>query len=186
MPSDEILFEAEEKMEKAVEVLRGEYRGLRTGRASAGLVDSIRVEYYGSMTPLKQLASIGVPEASLIVIKPFDPGIVGDIEKAILASELGITPSNDGKLIRLAVPALSSDRRKQLGARVRELAEKARVAMRNIRRDANKKLDTEQKDKVLTEDERDTAKDDVQELIKGYEKKIDELVDKKTQEIMEI
>ena len=186
MPSDEILFQAEEKMEKAVDFLRDEYRGVRRGRAGAGLVDSIRIEYYGSMTPLKQLASIGVPESNLIVIRPFEPGICADIVKAILASELGITPSSDGKMIRLVVPPLSAERRKQLSARVRELAEEARVALRNIRRDANKKADQEQKDKVLSEDQRDGAKDDVQNLIKEYEKKVNELVEKKTQEVMEI
>ncbi len=186
MPSDEILLEAEEKMEKAVLVFRDHLRGLRTGRASAGLVDSIRVSYYGSATPLKHLASIAVPESNLIVIKPFDPKLCGEIEKAILSSELGITPANDGKVIRLAVPPLSAERRKQLVARVRELAEEARVALRNIRRDANKKIDQEQKDKLLTEDERDRAKEDVQELIKDYEKKVEELVEQKSQEILEI
>jgi ribosome recycling factor len=186
MPSDDILLDAEERMEKAVEYLRDELRGLRTGRATTGLVDSIRIEYYGSMTPLKQVANIAVPESNLIVVKPFDPSMCRDIEKAILDSELGITPNNDGKVIRLGVPPLSAERRKQLSARVRELAEEARVSLRNIRRDANKTADQEQKDKVLSEDERDDVKSEVQDLIKQYEAQVDERVKAKTTEVMEI
>ena len=123
MTSDEIIFDCEERMEKAVSVLRDSLRGLRTGRATPALVDSLRVEYYGSPTPLKQMANISAPEPSLIVIRPFDPSVLKDIEKAILASELGLTPMNDGKLIRLAIPPLSGERRKQLVARVKDLAE---------------------------------------------------------------
>src|SRR5213593_3521676 len=134
MTSDEIQFDCEERMEKAVSVLRDSLRGLRTGRATPALVDSLRVEYYGSATPLKQMANISAPEPSLIVIRPFDPSVLKDIEKSILASELGLTPMNDGKLIRLGIPPLSGERRKQLVARVKDLAEEARIAIRNVRR----------------------------------------------------
>ena len=185
MTSDEILFDAEERMEKAVTVFQDALRGLRTGRAKPALVDSVRVEYYGSPTPLKQMANISAPEPSLIVIRPFDPTVLKDIEKAILASELGLTPMNDGKLIRLAIPSLSGERRKQLVTRVKDLAEEARVAIRNVRRDANKNADQGEKDKVLTEDERDETKDQVQDLTKKYEGQINAVAEKKSQEILE-
>jgi ribosome recycling factor len=185
MTSDEILFDAEERMEKAVQVLQDSMRGLRTGRATPALVDSVRVEYYGSPTPLKQMANITAPEPSLIVIRPFDPSVLKDIEKAILTSELGLTPMNDGKLIRLAIPTLSGERRKQLTSRVKDLAEEARVAIRNVRRDANKHADQAEKDKTLTEDECEQTKEQVQDLTKKYESKINELADKKSAEILE-
>jgi ribosome recycling factor len=185
MSSDDILLDAEERMEKAVAVLSDDLRGIRTGQATPGLVDSIRVEYYGSSTPLKQLASVATPEAQLIVIRPFDPQTIKEIEKAILASDVGLTPNSDGRVIRLNVPPLSTERRRQMVTRVKELAENARVAIRNIRRDANKHADQEQKDKVLTEDERDRCKDDIQELTKTYEGKVNELAEKKEREIME-
>ncbi len=185
MTIDEILFDAEERMEKAVQVLTDSLRGLRTGRATPALVDSVRVEYYGSPTPLKQMANISAPEPSLIVIRPFDPTVLKEIEKAILTSELGLTPMNDGKLIRLAIPPLSTERRKQLTSRVKDLAEEARVAIRNVRRDANKAADQSEKDKDLTEDECEKTKEDVQNLTKQYEGKVNGLAEKKSAEIME-
>jgi len=185
MNRDEILFDAEERMEKAVTVLRDELRGLRTGRATPALVDSIRVEYYGSATPIKQMANIGAPEPALIMIRPFDPKTIKDIEKAILASELGLTPMSDGKMIRLAIPPLSGERRKQLVARVKELAEDARVAIRNVRRDANKQADQAEKEKELTEDDRDQTKEEIQELTKKLEGQVNDLAEKKSQEILE-
>jgi ribosome recycling factor len=185
MSSDEILFDAEERMEKAVTVLQDALRGLRTGRATPALVDSVRVEYYGSPTPLKQMANISAPEPSLIVIRPFDPTVLKDIEKAILASELGLTPMNDGKLIRLAIPPLSGERRKQLTTRVKDLAEEARVAIRNVRRDANKAADQAEKDKVLTEDQCEQTKEQIQDLTKMYEGQVNSLAEKKSAEIME-
>jgi ribosome recycling factor len=185
MTSDEILFDAEERMEKAAHVLQDSMRGLRTGRASPALVDSVRVEYYGSPTPLKQMANISAPEASLIVIRPFDPSVLKEIEKAILASELGLTPMNDGKLIRLGIPPLSGERRKQLTTRVKDLAEEARVAIRNVRRDANKQADQAEKDKTLTEDECAQTKEQVQELTKKFESRVNEMADKKSAEILE-
>jgi ribosome recycling factor len=186
MNSEEITLEAETKMEKAVDFLRDEYRGIRTGRASTALVDNIKVEYYGSPTPLKQLANITAPEASLIIIKPFDTSIIKDIDKAILASSVGITPNSDGRIIRLAVPALSGERRGQLSQQVKQMAEQTRVSIRNIRRDANKHIDQEQKDKTITEDQRDEAKEEMDESTKKYISQIDELLKAKTDEIMEI
>ena len=187
MPADEILFEAEEKMEKAVEVLREEMKGLRAGRASPGLVENLRVEYYGTPTPLKQLATIGAPQPRLLVVKPFDPQSVKDIEKAIQQSDLGINPMSDGKLIRLAIPPLSEEQRKKIAAHVRERAEAARIAIRNIRRDANKEVDTQEKDKVegMSEDDAERARKEVQELTHKYETTVGEVADKKQQEILE-
>ena len=138
MDHDEILLDCEDRMEKAVGVYQGQLQGLRTGRATPALVDSLRVEAYGAPTPLKQLANVSVPEPQQIVIRPFDPGVINDIVKAIQASELGLAPNSDGRLVRLNVPSLSTERRRQLVSRVKELAEEARVAIRNIRRDGNK------------------------------------------------
>jgi len=185
MDQDEILLDAEERMEKACEVFHGQLQGLRTGRATTGLVDSIRVDYYGSPTPLKQVANISVPEPQQIVIRPFDASIISDISKAVIASNLGLSPNSDGRLIRLNVPPLSTERRRQLGGRVRELAEEARVAIRNIRRDANKHADQAQKAKVLSEDQRDDTKDHVQELTRKYEKQVNDTAAAKEKDIMD-
>ena len=183
MPLDEIAFHAEEKMEKAVAFLAAEFRGVRTGRATTGLVEHIKVEYYGSSTPLQQLATLAAPEGNLIVIKPFDPTCIKDIERAILTSELGITPQSDKRVIRLTIPPLSGERRKQLANQVKHMAEQARVSIRNIRRDANKHVDQEQKDKTATEDEATKAKDEIQELTKKYEEKVGESLKAKLNEI---
>src|SRR5215471_5011605 len=166
MTSEEILFDCEERMEKAVNVFRDELRGLRTGRATPALVDSLRVEYYGSPTPLKQLAQISTPDPQQIVIRPYDQGVLKDIEKAIRSSDLGMSPNNDGKLIRLSVPPMSGEQRQKMVARIKKSAEEAKVAIRNIRRDANKQFDTSEKNKEMTEDERDAGKEDVQKLLK--------------------
>ena len=139
---DETVLDAEERMSKALDFMRDEFRGMRTGRAHPGLVETIRVDYYGTATPIKDMASISVPEADQIVIKPFDANAIGDMEKGLLASDLGITPQNDGKLIRLKVPPLSEERRKQLVSRAKEIAEESRISMRNVRRDANKTFET--------------------------------------------
>src|SRR5438270_9852289 len=162
MTSEEILFDAEERMEKAVNVYRDELRGLRTGRATPALVDGLRVEYYGSPTPLKQLAQISTPDPQSIVIKPFDPGTLKDIEKAIRSSDLGMAPNNDGKLIRLQVPPMSGEQRKKLVTHVKKSAEAAKVACRNIRRDGNKHFDQAEKSKEMTEDDRDSGKEQMQ------------------------
>src|SRR6266576_2848722 len=161
MTSDDILLDTEERMEKAVNVFRDELRGLRTGRATPALVDSIRVEYYGSPTPLKQLAQISTPEANQILIRPFDAGVLKDIEKAIRASDLGMAPNNDGKMIRLTVPAMSGEQRQKMVQRIKKSAEEAKVACRNIRRDSNKHFDQAEKAKELTEDDRDKGKEEV-------------------------
>jgi ribosome recycling factor len=185
MTSDEILFDAEERMDKAVSIFREELRGLRTGRATPALVDSLRVEYYGSPTPLKQLAQISTPDPQQIVIKPFDPSSLKDIEKAIRSSDLGMAPNNDGKIIRLQVPTMSGEQRQKMVTRIKKSAEDARVSCRNIRRDGNKHFDQAEKDKEMTEDDRDRGKEQIQELLKGFEEKITELADKKAKEIME-
>jgi ribosome recycling factor len=185
MTSEEILFDCEERMEKAVNVFRDELRGLRTGRATPALVDTIRVEYYGSPTPLKQLAQISTPDPQQIIIRPFDAGSLKDIEKAIRSSDLGMAPNNDGKMIRLQVPPMSGEQRQKMVTRIKKSGEEAKVAIRNIRRDANKHYDTAEKNKEMTEDERDQGKEEVQTLLKKYEEKIGEMADKKSKEVME-
>ena len=186
MSYDEILLEAEEKMDKAVKVFSEELKGIRTGRATPGLVENIRVEYYGAPTPLKQIANISVPEAQLIVIKPFDTSSLKNIEKGILKSELGMTPSGDGRLLRLKVPALSEERRKQLANQVKDLGEKAKVSIRNVRREENRQADQLQKDSVISEDDCKNLKDEIQEHTKSFEQKVTELFEMKKKEIMEI
>jgi len=166
---DEVLMDTEERMDKALAVLSHNLAGIRTGRANPGLVDSIRVEVYGSQTPLKQLASIGTPEPQQIVIRPYDVSTIKDIEKAIVASDLGLNPQNDGRMIRLNVPPLSTEVRKKMVARIKELTEDSKISIRNIRRDANKAADTAEKEKAMSEDDRDRLKESVQELTKRYE-----------------
>ena len=185
MTSDEILLDTEERMEKAVNVFRDELRGLRTGRATPALVDSLRVEYYGSPTPLKQLAQISTPDPQQIVIRPFDPSCLKDVEKAIRSSDLGMSPNNDGKMIRLVVPPMSGEQRTKMVTRIKKSAEEAKVAIRNVRRDANKQFDQAEKAKEMTEDERDKGKESVQDLTKTYEDKVAELADRKSKEVME-
>src|SRR5258708_14655639 len=165
MGSDEILLDAEERMEKAVSVFRDELRGLRTGRATPALVDSLRVEYYGSPTPLKQLAQISTPDPQQILIRPYDQGSLKDVEKAIRSSDLGMAPSNDGKMIRLTVPPMSGEQRQKMVARIKKTAEESKVSCRNIRRDSNKHFDQAEKAKTLTEDDRDKGKEEVQTLL---------------------
>ena len=185
MTSDEILLDTEERMEKAVNVFRDELRGLRTGRATPALVDSLRVEYYGSPTPLKQLAQISTPDPQQIVIRPFDAGALKDIEKAIRSSDLGMSPNNDGKMIRLTVPPMSGEQRQKMVARIKKTAEESKVAIRNVRRDANKHFDQAEKAKEMTEDERDRGMEEVQSLLKKYEEKVQDMADKKAKEILE-
>jgi ribosome recycling factor len=185
MSADDILLDCEDRMDKALSNYKEQLRGLRTGRASPAMVDSLRVEYYGSPTPLKQLAQISTPEPQQILIKPYNAGDLKEIEKAIRSSDLGLTPSSDGKLIRLTVPPMSGEQRKKLEKHVKEEAEKAKVSCRNVRRDANKDLEKSQKDGNLTEDQLETAKEQVQELLKDHESKISELAEKKIKEILE-
>jgi ribosome recycling factor len=185
---DTILLEAEDAMSKGVDYLKHELRGIRTGRASTALVEYLKVNYYGSATDLKSIASINVPEPTQILIKPFDTGAMDEIRKAIESSELGLNPMTEGKQIRLNVPPLSGERRTQLVNRTRKMAEETKVVLRNARRDANKHADTltKQEGKQYPEDEVKTLKDEIQELLKKYEAEIDQAIDAKSKEIMEI
>ncbi|MGW8258123.1 MAG: ribosome recycling factor [Thermoguttaceae bacterium] len=185
MNTEEILLDVEERMEKAIRKLKSDLGGIRTGRANPGLVDSLRVELYGSPVPIKQVASVGAPEPNQIVIRPYDPGTLKDIEKAIQQSELGFNPQNDGRVIRLNVPQLSTEVRRKMVGRVRELAEEAKVAIRNIRRDGNKIAEQGEKDKKISEDDRDDLKEEIQKLTKDYETQASELAAARETEVME-
>lgn len=183
---DAILKDCREKMKKCVTYLDEELRGLRTGRASSALVETLRVDYYGSMTPLSQLSQISTPDAKTITIKPFDASQLKAIEKAILAANIGLTPNSDGKLIRLNVPPLTEETRKKMAGKVKELAEAQRVAVRNVRREANKAADAAVKDGNVTEDDGKRLQEQIQDATKQSEKEIDEVAAQKTREIMEI
>ncbi len=185
MSLEAVIKDTEARMEKATNVFREELKGLRTGRATPGLVENLRVDVYGSPTPLKQVAQISIPEPQQIVIKPFDPAVLKDIEKSIRSSDLGMSPSNDGKLIRLNVPAMSGDQRQKLVTRVKKSSEDAKVSCRNIRRDANKALEKTAKDLGLSEDDGKKATEKVQNLLKKYENAIQEQADKKSKEVLE-
>jgi ribosome recycling factor len=184
MSVEDVLLDAEERMEKALGVLKNNLAGIRTGRATPGLLDSVKVTVYGSATPLKQLASVGAPEPQQLVIRPFDASTIKDIEKAIVTSELGLNPQNDGRIIRINIPPLSTDVRKKLVARIKELAEETRVSIRNVRRDSNKAIETAEKDKLISEDDRDKAKDDIQELTKKYENSVGDLAKNREADVM--
>lgn len=184
MSSEEIIQETKKRMEKALALLEGELKGIRTGRANPGLVEHLKVSYYNTNTPLKQLASISVPEPQAIVIKPYDPSVLKEIEKAILQSDMGLNPQSDGKCIRINLPPLSEERRKKLASQAKELSEAAKVSVRNIRREANKHIDNEEKDSILTEDDAHKTRDKIQDLTHSYEKKINQTIEKKTEEIM--
>lgn len=185
MSRDQILADAEERMVKAIDVLKNSLSGIRTGRANPGLVDSLRVDVYGSPTPIKQIATVGAPEPTQIMIRPYDASIIKEIEKAIVASDLGYNPQSDGRVVRINIPALSTDVRKKMGSRIKDLAEDGRISLRNIRRDAIKAADTAEKDKTISEDERDDIKDEAQKLIKKYEDEINDLAKAKEKEVME-
>ena len=185
MQIDEILLDAEERMEKGVDVFRNSLQGLRTGRASPGLVDSVRVNYYGSPTPIKQMANVSCPEPQQIVIRPFDQATLNDIIKAIQANDAGLAPNSDGRIIRINVPPLSTERRREMTTRINKFAEEARVAIRNVRRDANKNAETAEKEKAISEDELESTKNEIQELTKKFEGKVNEFAKDKEKEIME-
>ncbi|MCT4564092.1 MAG: ribosome recycling factor [Maledivibacter sp.] len=176
----------EEKMKKSIVVLKEELHSIRAGRANPSLLDRINVNYYGSETPLKQIAGISAPEPRLLVIQPYDSNAIADIEKAIMQSDLGINPSNDGKVIRLAIPMLTEERRKDLQKVVKKSGEEIKVAIRNERRDANDKLKKMQKSNELTEDDLKKAEDEVQKLTDKYIKDVEELISKKEAEILEV
>jgi ribosome recycling factor len=183
---DEVLQELRERMNKSVEALQTDLMGIRTGRASPALVEKLPVEYYGTLTPLNQMASIAAPEPRLLVIKPWDPSALVDIERAILKSDLGLTPMNDGKLIRLNVPRLTEERRRELVKLVSRRVEEGRVAIRNLRRDALQDLKEFEKEKMISEDDFYRGKDDVQDLTDEFVQQIDEIGKRKEEELMEI
>lgn len=182
----EVLKSTEQRMKKSIQSLEDEFNSLRTGRASASLFDRIKVDYYGNPTPLNQVANISIPEARLIVIQPWDKGTIGDIEKAIQKSELSLNPSNDGKVIRINIPPLTEERRKELVKNAKNIAEQSRVALRNIRRDGNDELKKMSKDGELSEDEEKKAIDEIQKLTDRYVETVNQLLEKKEKEILEV
>ncbi len=186
MPSDDILLDCEDQMDKAVEHLRHELRGIRTGRATPALVEHIKVDYYGSPTDLKAIASISIPESTQLLIKPFNSQDIKAVEKAINDSKIGVSPQNDGKSIRLRLPPLSQERRTQLVGQCKGFAEEAKIRIRNSRRDANKLADTEGKGGIITEDEAKSLKEQIQELTKTYEAKVDDVIEHKRKEVMDV
>jgi ribosome recycling factor len=177
---------ATERMEGAIDALKKDFGSVRTGRASLSLLDGIMVDYYGTLTPLQQLASLSVPESRQIAIQPWEQRIIPEIEKAIMKSDLGLTPSNDGKFIRINIPPLTEERRKQLVKVVRKRAEEAKVAIRNIRRDTNEELKKLEKEKHLSEDDAKKSHDEIQKLTDSYITKVDEVLKHKENEIMEV
>lgn len=183
---EEILMNAEEHMEKTIRALADNFGSVRTGRANAMLLDKIRVDYYGVATPINQMAAVKTPDAHLLVIEPWDKSTLKAIEKAIMESNLGVTPSNDGMCIRLPFPALTEERRKELAKVCKNYAEESRVAVRNARRDANNALEKAVKNDGLSEDEQKRGENEVQKLTDKYIAKIDELYKKKEAEVMEI
>jgi len=185
MASD-VKRKATERMEAALEHLKRELGGLRTGRASTTLLDTIKVDYYGTLTPLKQVANVAVPESRLITVQPWEPQLIREIEKAIMASGLGLTPANDGKIIRIPVPPLTEERRKELIKVCKKHGEETKIALRNIRRESNEELKHQQKDAKLSEDELRKAENEVQKLTDQYVQKVDQILKKKEEEILEI
>ena len=174
-----------ERMKKSINSLKDELNTIRTGRASASLFDKIRVDYYGDKSPLSQVATISIPEARLVVIQPWDKGLIGEIEKAIQKSELSLNPSNDGKVIRIAIPPLTEERRKELAKQAKNQAEQSRVAIRNIRRDGNEELKKLQKDGLMTEDGLKTVEDELQKSTDKFIQEINKILEEKEKEIME-
>lgn len=182
MELDDLLLECESRMEESIASMEKRFIKVRAGRANPSMLDGIMVEYYGVPTPLKQLANISIPEARQLSIKPFDKGILGDIEKAIFEANIGLTPNNNGEVIFLVIPALTEDRRKELVKQVKQIAEEAKIALRNIRQDTNNDIKKEK----LPEDIEKQGNEEVQELINRYNKKVDEALKVKEQELMTI
>ena len=183
---DSVIAASEDRMKKTLASLKDGFGALRTGRASAALFDRIRVDAYGEKSPLNQVANISVPEARLIVIQPWDRNLIGDIEKAILSSDLSLNPSNDGKVIRISVPPLTEERRKDLAKQAKAQAEQSRVAVRNIRRDGNEELKKLLKDGDITEDEESKRSDELQKVTDSYIAQVNKILDEKEKEIMEV
>jgi ribosome recycling factor len=189
MPYDDIELEADDAMDKAVKFLKQEFRGVRTGRASPGLVDHLKVKvesYGGAPMDLKSLATVTTPDASMILVKPFDPTTLKEIERALQEANLGINPQSDGKVIRLAVPALSGERRLQIAGQIKKMAEAQRIALRNVRRDAIHKIDAEKKAGDIPEDDAKKGHEEMDKLTKKYETMIDEALESKTKEITQV
>lgn len=186
MGTDDVYLKAGEKMGRTVEKLASDLKGVRTGRASTGLIEGVKVDYYGTPTPLKQLANLGTPEAQMLMVKPFDPGSLGAIEKAIQKADLGLTPQSDGKVIRIAIPPLSAERRKQLAGVVKQMGEQMRISLRNIRRDAIKEIESLKKAGDCSEDDETRAKKSIEDLFKEQETKALDLVEKKQAEVVTV
>ncbi len=183
--ANEVMKDADVRMDKAIEAFKRDLSRIRTGRASPALLEGIKVDYYGTAMPLNQVASISVPESRLITIQPWDANVLPEIEKAILKSDLGLTPTNDGKVIRVSVPPLTEERRKELVKLVKKMAEECRVAIRNIRRDAIERFKTMKKDKEISEDEFFKLQDEVQKITDDHIKTVDEVLEQKEKEILE-
>ncbi len=183
---DKLITHTEEKMQRTVEAVAADFSTVRTGRATPALLDRVRVDYYGQEMPINQLATISIPESRLIVIQPWDKSVISAIEKAILTSDLNLTPNSDGTLIRLAIPALTEERRGELTKLVHKMAEDGRIAIRNVRRDTNSSIDAMEKKESLSEDEVRRGKQEVQDLTDKFVRKIDEAAEAKTEEIMEV
>lgn len=182
---ESIFEETKESMNKSLDALRNEFKRVRTGRASLSILDGIRVDYYGTLTPISQMASLSVPESRLITIQPWDASAIKEIEKAILKSDLGLTPSNDGKIIRITIPPLTADRRKSLVKVIHKMSEEHKVAIRNIRRDANELMKTLKKDGEISEDESFKGQDQIQKITDNYIKMVDTIYSEKEKEILE-
>ncbi|MBI5585313.1 MAG: ribosome recycling factor [Deltaproteobacteria bacterium] len=182
---DKVYRETKDKMEKAIEALRKELSRIRTGRATSALLDGIRVQYYGSLVPLNQVGSVAVPDSRQITVQPWDVKAIGEIEKAILKSELGLNPINDGKLIRINIPSLTEERRRDLVKVTKKMAEESRVALRNIRRESNESLKILKKDKAISEDDLFKAQEEIQKITKDFIERIDRVGEEKEKEIMQ-
>ncbi|MFZ3044600.1 MAG: ribosome recycling factor [Desulfatirhabdiaceae bacterium] len=182
---DMIMEEAKDAMNKSISALKNEFKRVRTGRAAVSLLDGIRVDYYGTLTPLSQIASLAAPESRLLTIQPWDASVIKEIEKAILKSDLGLTPGNDGKIIRISIPPLTEDRRKSLVKIIHKMSEEHKVAVRNIRRDSNEQLKNLKKDSEISEDESFRAQDKIQKITDDYIKVIDGVYAEKEKEILE-
>ncbi|HLC42510.1 MAG TPA: ribosome recycling factor [Methylomirabilota bacterium] len=179
------LKEVESRMQGAIDVLAREFAGVRTGRATQALLEGVRVDYYGTMTPVPQVATVSVPDPKTLIVQPWDMSLLPAIEKAIMKSDLGLTPANDGKIIRLTLPPLTEERRKQLAKAVRQLAESGRVAIRNVRHEAINKLRTMEKEKKISEDDAKRQQNEIQKMTDRFIQRVDELLKKKEQEILE-
>lgn len=186
MTSRDILKDTEHKMKKTIDATMREFATVRTGRAQSSIVEGISVDYFGAPTPLKQMANISTPEPRLIVINPWDKSIIGDIDKAILKANIGLTPNNDGKVIRISVPQLTQERREELKKVLKQMAENGKISLRTARRVANEHLDKLEKEKKITEDDKFSSKDEIQKLIQKYEKELDKHLEDKEKEISAI